>query len=55
MAKSVILGSFLLVGGVGVAAYPAHLVEDVPGAKFNPPTQVHPNPPMHHAAAWQKV
>ena len=30
MAKSVILGSFLLVGGVGVAAYPAHLVEDVP-------------------------
>ena len=27
--------------------HPAHLVEDVPKGKFNPPTQFHPNPPMY--------
>ena len=32
--KSVILGSFFLVGEVGGAAHPAHLVEDVPKASL---------------------
>ena len=42
MAKIVILGSFLLVGEVGVAAHPAHLVEDMPGGEADPPTKFDP-------------
>ena len=38
----VILGSFLLVGEVGVAAHPAHLVEDMPGGDADPPTKFQP-------------
>ena len=40
--KSVILGSFLLVGEVGVAAHPAHLVEDMPRGDADPPTKFQP-------------
>ena len=40
--KNVILGSFLLVGEVGVAAHPAHLVEDMPEDEANPITKFHP-------------
>ena len=42
MTKNVILGSFLLMGEVGVAAHPAHLVEDMPGGEANPPTKFDP-------------
>ena len=40
--KSVILGSFLLVGEVGMAAHPAHLVEDMPRGDADPPTKFQP-------------
>ena len=40
--KSVIFGSFLLVGEVGVAAHPADLVEDMPGGEANSPTKFQP-------------
>ena len=41
--KIVILFSFLLVGKMGVAAQPAHLVEDVPGSEAYPPTKFQPD------------
>ena len=40
--KIVILFSFLLVGEMGVAAQPAHLVEDMPGGEADPPTKFYP-------------
>ena len=36
------MGNFLLVGGVGVATHPAHLVEDMPGDDADPPTKSQP-------------
>ena len=42
MQQIVILGSFSLVGEVGVAAHPAHLEEDMPGGEADPPTKFDP-------------
>ena len=42
MAKNVILGSFLLVGEVDVAAHPAYLVEDMPEGEADPITKFQP-------------